>query len=67
MISIEIKDSNGKFHQMKSIDWKWTNAAGWDDIYTGQRARGKNKKGETVCGIAFPSPPRPLSSRPSDY
>lgn len=67
VIKVFIETSPGRRVQANQLDWKWMNAAGWDDVYTGQRAKGWDKSGKPIHGIAYPEPPRPLSQRPSDY
>lgn len=41
---------DGKKHALNGLDWKWTGAAGWDDLYEGQRVRGTTMSGDHVMG-----------------
>lgn len=66
MIKIFVETENGRV-RLNNVDWKWCNAAGWSDIYTGQRIKGVDTKGNEVVGIAHPDPPRHRSTRPSNY
>ena len=61
-----IIDKRGREHKIHSVDWGWTNAAGWDDIYDGQQGRATTMSGKIVIG-KFAKTGRSLSERPPGY
>lgn len=67
MIKVWIVDENKISHRLNQIDWKWSDAAGWDDVYDGQYIKGWDKNNKVVYGIAKVNPSRPPSSRPRSW